>query len=42
MQKLWYKYQKEKYHKGKLKTMMDEELQNIQKEASEKRKKSKP
>ena len=42
MQKLWYKYQKEKHHKGKLKTMMDEGLQSIEKVTSEKKKQSKP
>jgi hypothetical protein len=30
MQKLWYKYQKEKHHRGKVKTMMHEGLQNIE------------
>lgn len=38
MQKLWYKYQKEKHHKGKLKTMMDQGLQSIEMVASENRK----
>ena len=42
MQKLWYKYQKEKHHKEKLKTMMNEGLQSIEKLTSEKKKLSKP
>lgn len=42
MQKLWYKYNKEKFHKDKLKNKMDEQLQNIQNEASNKRKNSNP
>jgi hypothetical protein len=42
MQKLWYKYQKEKFNKDKLKTKVNTEVQSIQKEASNKRKQSNP
>ncbi len=42
MQKLLYKYQKEKYHKEKIKSTVNSKMEIIQKEAEEKRKISRP